>query len=185
EELAKAASGATLGLPQGATASLRASKAKRTTVTVTLKVEWDRSEVHETNPTMHVLVGDGATVRPGEKVVGAIDAAQGIVAAASGTARLSHPASIIVSRAWGYPYPDEPIGVKVDRVRRSCDVADDGGIKSDIEGRIEIDLVRRQVRVIESYDFEAKMGAEAIRELLESLDLLQLEAELVEEMNSP
>src|SRR5690606_8263694 len=65
DELAKAASGATLGLPQGATASLRASKAKGTTVTVTLKVEWDRSEVHETNPTMHVLVGDGATVRPG------------------------------------------------------------------------------------------------------------------------
>ena len=185
DELAKAASGATLGLPQGATASLRASKAKGTTVTVTLKVEWDRSEVHETNPTMHVLVGDGATVRPGEKVVGAIDAAQEIVAAASGTVRLSHPASIIVSRARVYPYQDEPIVVNGDRVRRGDDLADDGGIKSDIEGRIEIDLVRRQVRVIESYDFEAKMGAEAIRELLESLDLLQLEAELVEEMNSP
>ncbi|MFO7546858.1 MAG: DNA-directed RNA polymerase subunit beta' [Trueperaceae bacterium] len=185
DELAKAASGATLSLPQGASASLRASKAKGTIVTVTLKVEWDRSEVHETNPTMHVLVGDGATVRPGEKVVGAIDAAQEIVAAASGTVRLSHPASIIVSRARVYPYQDEPIVVNGDRVHRGDDLADDGGIKSDIEGRIEIDLVRHQVRVIESYDFEAKMGAEAIRELLESLDLLLLEAELVEEMNSP
>ncbi len=185
DELAKASSGTTLNFPQGAAASLRASKAKGTTVTVTLKVEWDRSESHETNPTMHVLIGDGATVRPGEKVVGAIDAAQEIVAAASGTVRLSHPASIIVSRARVYPYQDEPIVVNGDRVRRGDDLADDGRIKSDIEGRIEIDLVRRQVRVIESYDFEAKMGAEAIQELLASLDLLRLEAELVEEMNSP
>jgi DNA-directed RNA polymerase subunit beta' len=40
--------------------------------------------------------------------------------------------------------------------------------------------VRRQVRLIESYDFEAKMGAEAIRELLEKIDLKLLESELVE-----
>src|SRR5690606_19104307 len=69
-------------------------------------------------------------------------------------------------------------------VRVGDDLADEGGIKSDIEGRVEIDLVRRQVRVIESYDFEAKMGAEAIKELLEALDLEQLETELSEEMTS-
>src|SRR5690606_27015943 len=128
---------------------------------------------------------DGATVRPGDKVVGAIDAAQEITAVAHGTVRLSHPASIIVSRARLYPYQDEPIAVNGDRVRRGDDLADDGGVKSDIEGRVEIDLVRRQVRVIESYDFDATMGAEAIKELLESLDLETLEAELVEEMKSP
>ncbi len=183
-ELARAKAGTTLTLPQAASASLRTSKAKGTNVTVTLKVEWDRTEAHETNPTMHVLVGDGATVRPGEKVVGAIDAAQEITAAASGTVRLSHPASIVVSRARVYAYEDEPIVVNGDRVRRGDDLADDGRIKSDIEGRVEIDLVRRQVRVIESYDFEAKMGAEAIRELLEAIDLKALESELEEEMTS-
>src|SRR5699024_491581 len=48
--------------------------------------------------------------------------------------------------------------------------------------RIEIDLVRKQVRVIESYDFEAKMGAEAVKELLDDIDLDTLEAELNEAM---
>ena len=185
DELARAKAGTTLSLPTAATAELRASKAKGTSVTVTLKVHWERSETHEMNPTMHVLVGDGAQVQPGEKVVGAIDAAQEIVAAAAGTVRLSHPASIIVSRARVYPYQDEPIVVNGDRVKVGDELADDGNVRSEIEGRVEIDLVRRQVRVIESYDFEAKMGAEAIKELLETLDLEQLEAELVEEMNSP
>ena len=184
DELARAAAGATLTLPRSASAVLRAAKAKGTSVTATVKVEWERTEVHETNPTMHVLVGDGAKVQPGEKVVGAIDAAQEIIAAAAGTVRLSHPASIVVSRARVYPYEDEPIVVNGDRVRVGDDLADDGRIKSDIEGRVEIDLVRRQVRVIESYDFEAKMGAEAIKELLEALDLKQLETELEEEMTS-
>jgi len=184
-ELARAAGGTTLTLPQGSNASVRASKSKGVNLTTTLKVEWERSETHETNPTMHVLVGDGATVRPGDKVVGAIDAAQEITAVAHGTVRLSHPASIIVSRARVYPYQDEPIAVNGDRVRRGDDLADEGAVKADIEGRVEIDLVRRQVRVIESYDFDATMGAEAIKELLESLDLQTLEAELVEEMKSP
>jgi len=184
-ELARAVAGATLTVPQGANASVRASKAKNNVTTATLKVDWARSDTHETNPTMHVLVGDGAQVQPGDKVVGAIDAAQEIVAAAAGTVHLSHPASIIVSRARVYPYQDEPIAVNGDRVKRGDDLADDGAVKSDIEGRVEIDLVRRQVRVIESYDFDATMGAEAIRELLESLDLQALEAGLVEEMKSP
>ncbi len=185
DKLAAAPAGTALSLPQDATATLRAGKAKGTTVTVTLKVEWARSETHETNPTMHVLVGDGASVLAGEKVVGAIDAAQEITAAAAGKVHLSHPASIVVSRARVYPYQDEPIVVNGDRVRVADDLADEGNIKSDIEGRVEIDLVRRQVRVIESYDFDAKMGADAIRELLASLDLQQLEAELEEEMKSP
>ncbi|HEX7001327.1 MAG TPA: DNA-directed RNA polymerase subunit beta' [Trueperaceae bacterium] len=185
DELAKAKKGATLSLPTSATATLRASKAKGTVTTATFKVEWERSESHEMNPTMHVLVGDGAQVEAGEKVVGAIDAAQEIVAAAAGTVRLSHPASIIVSRARVYPYQDEPIVVNGDRVKVGDELADDGNVRSEIEGRVEIDLVRRQVRVIESYDFEAKMGAEAIRELLDTLDLEVLEAELEEEMKSP
>src|SRR5690606_2944451 len=129
--------------------------------------------------------GGAPQVQAGGKVVGAIDAAQEIVAAAAGTVHLSHPASIIVSRARVYPYEDEPIAVNGDRVKRGDDLADEGRVKSDIEGRVEIDLVRNQVRVIESYDFDATMGAEAIRELLESLDLTVLEAELVEEMMSP
>jgi DNA-directed RNA polymerase subunit beta' len=152
---------------------------------MTLEVRWARREVHEINPTMHVLVGDGATVVAGEKVVGAIDAAQEIIAAADGTVRLAEPASIIVSRARVYPYQDEPIVVNGDRVKPGDELADEGNVRSDISGRVEIDLVRRQVRVIESYDFEARMGADAVRELLESIDLEKLEAELVEEMNSP
>jgi len=183
--LAKAAAGARLVLPREAVASLRASKTKDKQVTMTLEVRWARREVHEVNPTMHVLVGDGATVVGGEKVVGAIDAAQEIIAAADGTVRLAEPASIIVSRARVYPYQDEPIVVNGDRVKPGDELADEGNVRSDISGRVEIDLVRRQVRVIESYDFEARMGADAVRELLESIDLEKLEAELVEEMNSP
>ncbi len=184
-ELARAASGTRLTLPSDASATIRASKAKGKEVTATLKVVWARREVHEINPTMHVLIGDGAEVRAGEKIVGAIDAAQEIVAAADGTVHLSHPASIVVSRARVYPYEDEPIVVNGDRVLPGDELADEGRLKSDISGRVEIDLVRRQVRVIESYDFEAKMGAEAIKELLDALDLQVLEAELVEEMQSP
>ncbi|HEX7003327.1 MAG TPA: DNA-directed RNA polymerase subunit beta' [Trueperaceae bacterium] len=184
-ELAKAPAGASLRLPQEATATVRASKAKAGEVGMTLKVEWARRESFEINPTMHVLVGDSAEVVAGEKVVGAIDAAQEIVAAADGTVHLSEPASIIVSRAKIYPYEDEPIVVNGDRVLPGDELADGGNVKADISGRVEIDLVRRQVRLIESYDFEAKMGAEAVRELLRSIDLEALEAELVEEMESP
>src|SRR5690625_162443 len=185
DELATAPAGTTLSLPQAASATVRASKVRSSEVTVTLTVGWQRREVHEINPTMHVLVGDGATVQAGEKVVGAIDAAQEIIAAADGTIHLSEPASIIVSRAKIYPYEDEPIVVNGDRVVPGDELADGGRVKADISGRVEIDLVRRQVRLIESYDFEAKMGAEAIRELLGSIDLPTLEAELVEEMESP
>ncbi|QRN81563.1 MAG: DNA-directed RNA polymerase subunit beta' [Nocardiopsis sp. BM-2018] len=183
--LASAKSGTQLRVPSDATGSVRASKTKDKQVTMTLEVRWARREIHDINPTMHVMVGDGADVPAGTKVVGAIDAAQEIIAAADATVHLSEPASIIVSRARVYPYEDEPIVVNGDRVRPGDELADDGRVKSDISGRVEIDLVRNQVRVIESYDFEAKMGAEAVRELLASIDLKQLEAELVEEMTSP
>ncbi len=185
QELAKAAEGTTLSLPKAASATLRASNDKKSGTTATLKVEWARTEQFEINPTMHVLTGDGSEVEAGEKVVGAIDAAQEIVAAADGTVHLHEPASIIVSRARVYPYEDEPIVVNGDRVLPGDELADEGKVKSDISGRVEIDLVRRQVRIIESYDFEATMGAHAIRELLSTLDLEGLEAELVEEMESP
>ena len=183
--LAKAEQGATLTVPKEAAAKLERSRKRGPEVELTLRLEWARREEREINPTMHVLVGDGADVVEGEKVVGAIDAAQEIVAEADGSVHLAQPASIIVSRAKIYPYQDEPIVVNGDRVVPGDELADAGNVKSGIHGRVEIDLVRRQVRVIEAYDFEAKMGAEAIRELLSSIDLTALVAELEEEMNSP
>jgi DNA-directed RNA polymerase subunit beta' len=183
--LARAKAGTRLFLPREAVAGLRASKTKDKMVTMTLEVRWARRDVREVYPTMHVLVGDGAHVMPGEKIVGAIDPAQELIADAEGNVHLSEPASIIVSRARVYPYQDEPIVVNGDRVRPGDELADAGAVRSDISGRVEIDLVRRSVRVIESYDFEARMGADAVRELLELIDLEKLEAELVEEMNSP
>ncbi len=184
-ELARASAGAKLAIPTAATVKVERNKKRNQDMELSLLVKWSRRDERDINPTMHVLVGDGAEVSEGEKVVGAIDAAQEIVAAADGVVHLAQPASIIVSRARVYPYQDEPIVVNGDRVLPGDDLADDGKIKTDISGRVEIDLVRRQVRVIESYDFEAKMGAEAIKELLESLDLAQLEAELVAVMESP
>ncbi len=184
-ELAKAAAGTKLSVPADASLQLEKNKKRGADIELSLLVKWARQERHDINPTMHVLIGDGAEVLEGEKIVGAIDAAQEIVAAANGTVHLAQPASIIVSRARIYPYQDEPIVVNGDRVLPGDDLADEGGVKADISGRVEIDLVRRQVRLIECYDFEAKMGAEAIHELLEALNLQVLESELVEEMNSP
>ncbi|HEX7022266.1 MAG TPA: DNA-directed RNA polymerase subunit beta', partial [Trueperaceae bacterium] len=184
-ELARAAKGAQLSIPREATAEVARSRKRGPEVELTFVVKWARRDEHEINPTMHVLVGDGAEVSAGDKVVGAIDAAQEIFAEADGRIHLAEPASIIVSRAKIYPYQDEPIVVNGDRVVPGDELADEGRVKADISGRVEIDLVRRQVRLIESYDFEAKMGAEAIRELLESIDLKTLEAELEEEMQSP
>jgi DNA-directed RNA polymerase subunit beta' len=185
DTVATATSGATLTVPQDAKAELRASKVKGDNVTFTLSVEWARTEAHEVNPTMHVLVGDGADVQAGDKIVGAIDAAQEVTATADGKVYLAEPASIIVSRAHVYPFEDEPLVINGDRVAPGDELADEGRVKADINGRVEIDLVRSQVRVIESYDVEAQMGADPIKALLASLDLEKLEAELVEEMSSP
>ncbi|MCA9837079.1 MAG: DNA-directed RNA polymerase subunit beta', partial [Trueperaceae bacterium] len=183
--LAKATAGSKLSIPGEATVKLEKSKKRSGNMDLSLVINWARQEIHDINPTMHVLVGDGSEVYAGQKVVGAIDAAQEIVSAADGVVHLGQPASIIVSRARIYPYQDEPIVVNGDRVMPGDDLADDGRVKSDISGRVEIDLVRRQVRLIESYDFEAKMGAEAIRELLDAIDMNILEKELVDEMESP
>ncbi|MBS3933063.1 MAG: DNA-directed RNA polymerase subunit beta' [Truepera sp.] len=184
-ELARADQGTTLMLPRQATARHLKGRKRGPETELSLQVSWARRTEYSINPTMHVLVGDGARVAEGDKVVGAIDAAQELFAEADGTVHLAEPASIIVSRAKIYPYLDEPIVVNGDRVVPGDELADGGRVKADIHGRVEIDLVRRQVRVIEAYDFEAKMGAQAVRELLAGIDLKRLEAELVEEMNSP
>lgn len=149
---------------------------------VGLSVHWNRHAEYAIAPDMHLLVGDGSKVTKGQKVVGAIDKEKEIIAEADGEISLHAPASILVSKAKVYPYSDEPLVVNGDRVEPGDDLADDGAVCSDISGRIEIDLVRKQVRVIESYDFEAKMGAEAVKELLDGLDLDQLKAELNEQM---
>ncbi|MXV21636.1 DNA-directed RNA polymerase subunit beta' [Deinococcus xianganensis] len=149
---------------------------------VQVKAHWTRRAEYPINPTMHVLIGDGSEVKKGQKVVGAIDKEEEIVADADGTITLHNPASIIVSKAKVYAYNDEPLVVNGDRVEPGDELADGGDLRSEISGRIEIDLVRKQVRVIESYDFDAKMGAEAVKELLDDLDLDQLEVELNEMM---
>ncbi|GMA16961.1 DNA-directed RNA polymerase subunit beta' [Deinococcus metallilatus] len=149
---------------------------------VKVTAHWTRRVEYAINPTMHVLVGDGSEVRKGQKVVGAIDKEEEVVAEADGVITLHAPASIIVSKAKVYSYQDEPLVVNGDRVEPGDELADSGNLRSEISGRVEIDLVRKQVRVIESYDFEAKMGAEAVKELLDDLDLDQLEAELGEQM---
>lgn len=159
------------------------SKVAPKTGEVTVVAHWTRRVNHDINPTMHVLVGDGSEVTKGQRVIGAIDEDEQIIAEANGVISLHNPASIRVSRAKVYPYNDEPLVINGDRVEPGDELADGGDLVSDISGRIEIDLVRKQVRVIESYDFEAKMGAEAIKELLDDLDLDTLEADLGEQMN--
>ncbi|MBZ9712641.1 DNA-directed RNA polymerase subunit beta' [Deinococcus multiflagellatus] len=149
---------------------------------VKVTAHWTRRAEYPINPTMHVLVGDGSEVRRGQKVIGAIDVEEQVTAEADGVITLHNPASIIVSKAKVYTYEDEPLVVNGDRVEPGDELADSGELRSEISGRIEIDLVRKQVRVIESYDFEAKMGAEAVKELLDDLNLDTLEAELNEMM---
>ena len=177
--LAKAAVGKLLRVSRSSTLS-GVSIPKKGDAKVT--AHWNRTVEYPINPTMHVLVGDGSPVKKGQKVVGAIDKEEEVVAQADGVITLHAPASIIVSKAKVYSYSDEPLVVNLDRVEPGDELADSGNLKSEISGRIEIDLVRKQVRVIESYDFEAKMGAEAVKELLDDLDLPTLEAELGEQM---
>jgi DNA-directed RNA polymerase subunit beta' len=183
-ELARG-TGDLIRMPRGGSAKGIASKKRGANLDVTLTLNWKRVEEIEMNPTMHVLIPDGGQFSGGDRLIGAIDPSQEVMADADGIMNLHEPASIVVSRAKVYTYNDEPIVVNGDRVRPGDDLADDGKLKSEIHGRIEIDLVRRQVRVIEAYDFEAKMGAEAIKELLEGIELETLEAELVEEMANP
>ncbi|KQR08848.1 DNA-directed RNA polymerase subunit beta' [Deinococcus sp. Leaf326] len=178
--LAEAKSGQRLRVSRDSSLSGVTLPKKKGDVTVT--AHWTRRAEYPINPTMHVLVGDGSDVRKGQKVIGAIDKEEEIIAEADGVITLHAPASVIVSKAKVYTYNDEPLVVNGDRVEPGEDLADAGELRSEISGRIEIDLVRKQVRVIESYDFEAKMGAEAVKELLDDLDLDELEAELSEQM---
>ncbi|HHO55105.1 MAG TPA: DNA-directed RNA polymerase subunit beta' [Trueperaceae bacterium] len=182
DKIASAKKGTKLSIPKIANVKLN-DVSKKSNVNVT--VSWQRKDVKELNPTMHVLVANGSQVYAGEKIVGAIDAAQEIFAEASGTIKLAEPASILVSRAKIYIYDDEPLVANGDRVLPGDEIADEGKIKADISGRVELNLTSNQIRLIESYDFDAKMGAEAIKELLTALDLKELEAQLVEEMESP
>jgi DNA-directed RNA polymerase subunit beta' len=172
-------------MPRAAAAKSISTKKRGSSVEVTVELEWKRLEDMPINPTMHLLVGDGSQFSAGDKIIGAIDPSQEVIAEAEGTIQLQEPASIVVSRAKVYTYNDEPIVVNGDRVAPGDDLADGGKLKSEINGRVEIDLVRKQVRVIEAYDFEAKMGAEAVRELLEDLKLDELETELADEMSNP
>ncbi len=183
-ELARS-NGSLIRMPRGASAKGVATKRKGSNLEITLTLTWAREVSLDINPTMHVLVGDGAEFSAGDPLIGAIDPAQMVSADADGSLRLQEPASIVVARAKIYPYQDEPDVVNGDRVQPGDELADNGAIKSEIHGRVELDLVRRQVRLIEAYDFEARMGAEAIRELLEGIDLLPLEAELEDEMKNP
>ena len=178
--LATAKSGARLRVSRDSSLSGVTFPKKKGDVQVT--AHWVRRAEYPINPTMHVLVGDGSEVRKGQRVIGAIDVEEQVTAEADGVITLHAPASIIVSKAKVYPYQDEPLVVNGDRVEPGDELADSGNLRSEISGRIEIDLVRKQVRVIESYDFEAKMGAEAVKELLDDLDLDTLEAELNEQM---
>jgi len=178
--LADAASGTRLRVSRDSRLSGVTFPKKKGDVQVT--AHWTRRAEYPINPTMHVLIGDGSEVKRGQKVVGAIDKEEEIVAEADGIITLHNPASIIVSKAKVYAYSDEPLVVNGDRVEPGDELADGGDLRSEISGRIEIDLVRKQVRVIESYDFDAKMGAEAVKELLDDLDLNQLEVELNEMM---
>ncbi|WP_027482664.1 DNA-directed RNA polymerase subunit beta' [Deinococcus pimensis] len=177
--LATAAAGARLRVSRASRVEGLRTNKKGEVVAV---AHWTRTAEHPINPTMHVLVGDGSEVRAGQRIIGAIDEEQMVTAERDGTVTLHAPASIIVSKARVYAYQDEPLVVNGDRVEPGDDLADGGSIRSEISGRVEIDLVRKQVRVIESYDFVAKMGAEAVKELLDDIDLAQLEAELNEQM---
>jgi DNA-directed RNA polymerase subunit beta' len=183
-ELAKS-NGELIRMPRGAAAKSVGSKKRGQNLEVSLTLEWKRTQEIVIQPSMHVLTADGASFEKGDKIIGAIDAILEVIAEADGKIFLQEPASIIVSRAKLYKYNDEPIVVNGDRVAPGDDLADNGKLKSEINGRIEIDLVRKQVRVIEAYDFEAKMGAEAVKELLSDIDLVALETELDEEMKNP
>ncbi|PZA05840.1 MULTISPECIES: DNA-directed RNA polymerase subunit beta' [unclassified Meiothermus] len=154
-------------------------------VELSLTLEWSQAKDYPLQPHMHVLVSEGMQVRKGEKLVGAIDAEEEIYAESDGVVHLHEPASIVVMKAKLYPFEDDVEVTNGDRVSPGDGLADGGKVKSEIYGRVEVDLVRMAVRVIESYDIDARMGAEAIQTLLKELDLAVLEAELEAEMKHP
>ncbi|ADH62735.1 DNA-directed RNA polymerase, beta' subunit [Allomeiothermus silvanus DSM 9946] len=154
-------------------------------VELSLTLEWSEAKDYPLQPHMHVLVSEGMKVRKGEKLVGAIEPEEEVYAEADGIVHLHEPASIVVMKAKLYPFEDDVEVTNGDRVSPGDSLADGGKVKSEIYGRVEVDLVRMAVRVIESYDIDARMGAEAIQALLKDLDLAVLEAELEAEMKHP
>ena len=155
------------------------------TVYLTLFLEWTEPKDYRVQPHMNVVVPEGARVEAGDKIVAAIDPEEEVIAEAEGVVHLHEPASILVVKARVYPFEDDVEVSTGDRVAPGDVLADGGKVKSDVYGRVEVDLVRNVVRVVESYDIDARMGAEAIQQLLKELDLEALEKELLEEMKHP
>ncbi|WP_293181570.1 DNA-directed RNA polymerase subunit beta' [Oceanithermus sp.] len=172
-------------LPRGVKVTELEAEEEGDLVYLSMTVEWARVQDYRLEPHMHVLVGEGAEVLKGDKLVGAIDPEEEVHAEADGIVHLHEPASIVVMKARLYPFEDDVEVTTGDRIAPGDVLADGGKVTSEIYGRVEVDLVRQVVRVIESYDIDARMGAEAIQVLLSELDLDQLEAELEEEMLGP
>ncbi len=172
-------------LPRGVKVTELEAEEEGELVYLSMTVEWARVKDYRLEPHMHMLVGEGSEVLKGDKLVGAIDPEEEVHAEADGIVHLHEPASIVVMKARLYPFEDDVEVTTGDRITPGDVLADDGKVTSEIYGRVEVDLVRQLVRVIESYDIDARMGAEAIQVLLSELDLDQLEAELEEEMLGP
>jgi DNA-directed RNA polymerase subunit beta' len=174
-----------LRLPRHMTAKEVEAEEEGDSVHLTLFLEWTEPKDYKVAPHMNVIVPEGAKVQAGEKIVAAIDPEEEVIAEAEGVVHLHEPASILVVKARVYPFEDDVEVTTGDRVAPGDVLADGGKVKSEIYGRVEVDLVRNVVRVVESYDIDARMGAEAIQELLKELDLEKLERELLEEMKHP
>jgi DNA-directed RNA polymerase subunit beta' len=173
-----------LRMPRGLKTTVEA-EAKKKEVHLSFVLERPRIADYPLQPHMHVLASEGLKVKKGEKLVGAIEANEEVIAEADGVVHLHEPASIVVMKAKLYPFDDDVDVTNGDRVSPGDALADGGKITSEIYGRVEVDLIRMGVRVIESYDIDARMGAEAIQALLKDLDLGVLEAELAEDMKHP
>ncbi len=174
-----------LRLPRGLKVVGLEAETHKKEVHLSFTLERPRVAEYPLQPHMHVLVAEGMQVRKGDKLVGAIEPEEEVYAEADGVVHLHEPASIVVMKAKLYPFEDDVEVTNGDRVSPGDALADGGKVVSDIYGRVEVDFVRMAVRVIESYDIDAKMGAQAIQELLKEIDLGVLEAELVEEMKHP
>jgi len=174
-----------LKMPRGLKVSKVQAETSKKEVDLSFTLEFARSVDYPLQPHMHVLATEGTSVRKGDKLVGAIEAVEEVIAEADGVVHLHQPASIVVMKARLYPFDDDVDVTNGDRVSPGDALADGGKVSSEIYGRVEVDFIRMAVRVIESYDIDARMGAEAIQALLKDLVLNALEAELAEEMKHP
>jgi len=172
-------------LPKGLKVEKLEAETTRKEVRLSFTLERPRVADYPLQPHMHVLAAEGVRVHKGDKLVGAIEPQEEVFAEADGVVHLHEPASIVVMRAKLYPFEDDVDVTNGDRVSPGDALADGGKVTSEIYGRVEVDFIRMAIRVIESYDIDAKMGAQAIQELLKDIKLNELEAELVEEMKHP